>query len=338
MLGTEAERLSILPEVLHPESIHIDAEKIYIVDGHRILIYSLEDLSLITKFGKIGEEPDAFRANPSGNVTLVIDVQSERIVVNSHEWISFFSKDGEFLSSASPYPQVDFVIPMGENYIVSFFYVHVGTGKSAEHILIFDHKLEYVKKITEGFVGSGKAGGFGGPDRKLHIDLIPDSYEFSVFEDKIYVGDSSRGFYFEVYDSEGEKLYDIHREFKQVKVTDSYTRERMTEIQKLHYYNRHKDVVAVDEREYFPAFRNFSVTDGKLFVYTYREIDGQQEVHVLDIEGHLEAKVNVPKAKVSVIRDNSYYYLKKNENDEWELHRTRLDGALNGYGNEMENK
>lgn len=327
VLGTtasRAEKLVALPDILDPSSMHVDANQLYIVDGQRINVYALDDFRLLKKFGKVGEEPDAFRSRPGGDVKLFVDVQSERIVVNSHERVSLFSKDGTFISSMSPYPQVDFVAPMGEMYIGSFYYIHVGTGKSAKHILIFDENLEFEKKITEGFLGSGSARGFGGPDRKIHVDVVPDYYGFSVFEDRVYVGDTSKGFSIEVYDTEGEKLYDILKDYEQLELTDAYRRKRMKGISERPFYRRQGDFVAVDERAHFPAFQNFSVTDAKIYVYTFREIDDKQEVRVLDLTGDLERTVYVPIADIKTIRKNTYYYLQKNDCEEWELHSADL--------------
>ena len=109
--------------------MHADANQLYIVDGHRVYLYTFDDFRLLKKFGKVGEEPEAFRRRPGGDVKLSIDVRSEHIVVNCRERISVFSKDGTFISSMNPYPQVDYVVPMGEMYIGSFYYIHVGTGK-----------------------------------------------------------------------------------------------------------------------------------------------------------------------------------------------------------------
>ena len=40
--------------------------------------------------------------------------------------------------------------------------------------------------------------------------------------------------------------------------------------------------------------------------------------------GDYECTVYVPKAEIKTIQKNTYYYLQKNEYEEWELHRTDL--------------
>lgn len=317
--GSDSTKVVILPDVMNPQSIHIDENQIYIADGHRILIYGLDGFTLRKIFGKAGDGERAFRPSPRRGVRLRFDVRSEDIVINSHERVSIFKKDGTFKSVQEyPYPQTDFVIPMGEQYIAAYYYIHVGTGKSSEHILIFDDKLEFVKKITEGPLGSGSAKGFGGPDRKLHVDLNPHFYRFRIFGDKIFIGNSYDGFLIEVYDSNGEKLYDIKRDFEKLKVDEASKQKRMKEIKER--WKHYIDSIAIDEVEFFPAFRSFVVSDGKIYVYTYQEKEGNQEIVILDLKGNHLKNVFIPRADHSQIMNGRYYFLQQNEDEEWELH------------------
>ena len=316
--GTDSTKMATLPDVMSPQSMHVDENRLYIADGHRILIYGLNDFGLRKIFGKKGDGEQEFRAHARG-IRLLFDVQSDDIVINSYERVSFFSKDGEFKSVQQyPYPQTDFVIPMGRQYIAAYYYIHVGTGKSSKHILIFDDNLQFVKKITEGTLGSGSAKGFGGPDRKLHVDLVPRFYGFRAYEDKIYIGNSYDGFFIEVYDSTGEKLYDIKRDFEKLKVDEAFKQKRMKEIKDR--WQRYIDSIAIDEVEFFPAFRNFTVSDGKIYVYTYQEKEGNQEIVMLDLKGNHLKNVFVPRADHSKIMNGKYYFLHQNEDEEWEVH------------------
>ena len=314
----DSTKVATLPDLLNPQSIQIDENQIYIADGHRILIYGLDDFGLRKIFGKAGDGEREFRPHSRG-IQLRFDVQSHNIVVNSSERVSIFSKDGEFKSVQEYlYPQTDFVIPMGKQYIAAYYYIHVGTGKSSEHILIFDNQLKFFKKITEGPLGSGSAKGFGGPDRKLHVDLAPDFYGFRIYGDRIFIANSYNGFFIEVYDSRGDKLYEIRKDFERVKVNEAFRKKRMKEIKD--YWHRYIDSIAIDESDSFPAFRNFMVSDDKIYVYTYIEKEGEQEIVVLDLKGSHLNTVFVPRSEVSRIKNGRYYYLFQNEDEEWQLH------------------
>jgi CubicO group peptidase (beta-lactamase class C family) len=299
--------------------MHMDQDQVYIVDGHRIYIYSRKDFSLARMFGKSGEEKDSFRPRSANNMRLFVDVQSQNMVVCSHERSSVFSKTGEFLKDLnSPY-MVDYVVPFGNKYIGSAYYIHVGTGKSTQHIILGDKNLNFSKDIAGSQLGGGSAKGFGGPDRKMHIDLVPQYFGFKVYKEMIFVGQANKGFYFEVFDSSGEKLYEIKRDVPKFPVTDTYRKKRMEKIKNLSLYKRYKDSVAIDEVEYFPPFRDFSVSRDKIYVTTYLEQDNKQEILILDLKGELLDRVFVSRAEVSLIDGDRRYYLDKNENREWEL-------------------
>lgn len=310
--------MATLPDVMHPQSMQVDENRLYIGDGHRILIYGLNDFGLRKIFGKKGDGEKEFRPHARG-LRLIFDVQSDDIVINSYQRVSFFSKDGEFKSVQQyPYPQTDFVIPMGRQTIAAYYYIHVGTGKSVKHILIFDHNLKFVKKITEGPLGSGSAKGFGGPDRKLHVDLAPPFYGFRVHDNRIYIANSYDGFSIEVYDAKGEKLYDIERDYEELRVDESFKRERMEEIEER--WKRYRDSIVIDDVGVFPGFRNFVVTDNRIYVYTYLKKGGYREILILDLKGNHIDTVLVPYSDCSQIKKGRYYYLLQNENDEWALH------------------
>ena len=158
------------------------------------------------------------------------------------------------------------------------------------------------------------------------MDMVSDCYGFRVFGDKIFVGDSSKGYFLEVYDCDGKKLYEIEKEYAPVLLNDEYRKKRTEEISALASYTRYKDFVVIEDREQYPAFRDFTVTDEKIYVYTYEEIDDKQEIHILDLQGNFESARHVPQADVRVIHHDMYYYMMKNEDGEWELHSIDISG------------
>lgn len=319
-MRVKGSKVAVLPEVLNPSSIQADDSQIYIGDGHKIYIYALDDFRLKKMFGKAGEGEQEFRPRRSGEVRLIFDVQSDDIVINSNERVSIFTKNGEFKSSMNPYPQTDYVVPMGRQYVAAFYYIHVGTGKSSEHVLIYDDKLKFVKKITESPLGAGSARGFGGPDRKLHIDLIPHYFGFRVYEDKVFLANTYEGFYIEVFDTTGEKLYEIQRDFEKRQIPETFKEKRKKEIFDNAFNRRYRDFVVIDEVDYYPAFRNFVISDGRIYVFTHSGEEDKQEMMILDLEGNPLNSVFVPGADHYQVHKGKYYYLFRNEDEEWELH------------------
>ncbi len=87
----------ILRELTRPWSISVEGERIYVVEGTSIYIYSLDDLALNKTFGRSGEGPEEFKIIPTinrGSVHLVS--QKDTLIVSSQGKVSFYSPNGEF--------------------------------------------------------------------------------------------------------------------------------------------------------------------------------------------------------------------------------------------------
>lgn len=312
-------KLILLPDLVEPQSIYVDADRIYITENNEIFVYSSRDYGLLKRFGRVGEEPDGFRRSGNRQLKLLLDVGGENILVSSHERISSFSKQGEFLKVVAEYPQVDYLAALGSKYVASAYVIEVGTGKSYQHAVLFDGKLEPVKKIAESHLGGGSAKGFGGPDRKMHIDLVPHYFGFQVYDNRVYVGNSFEGFFIDVFDSDGERLYTIEKDYEKRKIPDEYRKERLEKIHETSTYRRYQQSTVIDEAEYLPAFHSFNVSAGRIYVYSHPYQAGLQEVVVLDLEGNHVKTVDVPRAECCRIYDDKYYYVTTNDEGELEL-------------------
>lgn len=323
--NTPSTKLIVLPDMVEPQSMSVDRDRIFITEKHKIFVYSSDDHRLLKTFGKVGDEPDAFRKSGGRELRLILDVSGDDAVISSHERISSFSKHGEFKKIVGESPQVDYMAALGPKYVASAYVIEAGTGKSYQHVVLFDGEMEFIKTVAESHLGAGSAKGFGGPDRKMHLDLVPDYYGFVTYKDRIYLGDSHKGFYFEVFDADGEKLYAIDRDYQPIKIPEEYKKERLEKIGQYRSYQRYKESTVIDEAEYLPAFRSFTVSEGCIYVYTHHRRKGEQEVAVLDLEGNHVNTVFVPKADGYCVYGGKYYFVTANDDDEWELHVTAID-------------
>jgi hypothetical protein len=86
-----------LPELLSPELIRVDENKIYITEKANIYIYSKKDFKLVKKFGKKGAGPEEFRIG-FANGMLWISVIPNCIFVHSIGKISYFTTEGKFIN------------------------------------------------------------------------------------------------------------------------------------------------------------------------------------------------------------------------------------------------
>lgn len=307
----------LLPDLMSPETILVDSHQVFIVDSPRILIYGKENMKLRRVIGSVGKGPDQFQAVPRRGIRLRAYIDEDRLVVNSHQRVSQFSKQGEFHWSKMPYDQTQYVIPFGNRFVVAYFYIHVGTGKSSKHILFFNKDLEFEKKITEGPLGSGSARGFGGPDRKMHVDEVPMFYHALTYKDQVYIVHNSEGLHIDVYNDDGDLQRMIRHDWKGPLIQDDYRDKRRNEI--YDRYGAYRSSIVVDEVEQFPACKNVIIADDRIHVFTYDSTSDSVRVPVLNLEGDVISNKRLPKAKAYTIHNQIYYYLKKTGYGEWTL-------------------
>ncbi len=90
-------------------------------------------------------------------------------------------------------------------------------------------------------------------------------------------------------------------------------------------WQRFEKQVNIKFPQYYPPFRTFKVTDGKIFVYTHRKEKGRRQMYIFDFQGKLLKLGTIISGYPGVIYKNFYYYLKENEDTEiWELHREKV--------------
>ena len=316
-------KVAVLPEIDQPQSMVIDEQNLYICSRHNVFVYGLDDFMIKKIFGKPGGRKHEFNADRRGDVSLILDASTDHLVVCSSERVSLFTKAGDFIRSMDPYPQTVYVVPFGDGYVASYYYIQVGTGLSTQNILLFDDRLKYVKEVTVGPLGSGSARGFGGPDGKMHVDLIPKYYGFRVFGDMIFIANAYRGFHIDVYDSQGNPSYNIQRDHEKIPVPEALRMNRREEIAK-RFSDRLDDII-IDEKEFLPAFRTFSVTDDRIYVYTYSAAIDDQPIVILNLNGEYITIVHVPQARYACIGNGNYYYLEENRDGEWILNVAGLN-------------
>ena len=77
-----------------------------------------------------------------------------------------------------------------------------------------EEKLQAEQKIKELFRQKS-------PVQARSTVMIPDSLHFCICDNKIFVEKSTRGFFIDVYNAEGKKLYQIEKKYEKVNVTNS---------------------------------------------------------------------------------------------------------------------
>lgn len=326
-----SKNLGVIPEVLKPENIEVDGNEIFVVEGATIFIFSTENLKLIKKIGKKGEGPGELKVTPF--LSNSISISEDQIVFDSIDKLVFFSRAGEYLKEKKRSPQFTQMLPIKDNYIVRKRLLI--DNKQFASINLFDPKT---KKITELYKQEFSA------QRNL-INMIPDSINIQVHEDKLFIEESPTGFLIEVFNDKGEKLYQINKEVERIMLSKEEKETALNQLktdpfvkmQRGGWEEFKKQNKLIFPKSY-PAIQSLVISDNKIYVRTYKIQDGKAEYIIMDLKGKILNKIFLPvvqkpsfteqmlgtNIKFFSIERNKFYYLKEKE-EEWELHVEMID-------------
>lgn len=305
------EKLAVLSEVLKPNEIVLDGNQFYITENTSIYIYSLEDFKLKKKFGKQGEGPAEFMD------FVEVTPQDDRLLVNSFRKISSFTKDGRFISElkagqgagrGSFYPLANgfvgrgAIMEKGEMYLtINFFDSNLRKGKEL-----------YRMKSARQF--SGK------------IKILKQSFIYRTHGNKMFVVGKS-GFIIDVLDQNGKLLFSINREYEKRKFTPEDEKNMREVLKSLNYQQYEMLQHRLQFPEFYPEIEDFLITDGKIYVFTYKIENNKVETFTFSLDGKFLKKMYVHLAYQTPIlpypfkvRNGKIYQVIENDDEEWELH------------------
>jgi hypothetical protein len=330
--------MGVLPEVMKPDNITIYKNELYVVEGAEISVYSLKDFKLLRKFGKKGEGPGELLAVPT--FYNKVSVFPDYIFTVGFNKVIFFSKEGKMIKELKKTFLNLLITPLGENFVVNSY--KQGEDKRIySTITICDSKFEEIKELyRQKHVQQGAV-----PNTKL--DMVMDFVYYSVYDDKIFIDRSPDGFIIDVFDSQGNKLYQIEKDYEKIKVTDKQKIEiinRFKEdpsiklaIQQQGGWEELKKLFTMNFPSVYPAIQEFEISQAKIYIQTYKLKENKSEYIVMDLKGKEINRVFLPRfdntpmmsklmgAKLHTIYNDQLYYLMENEDEEvWELHREKI--------------
>ncbi len=329
-----------LPDLMHPELISADSNQLIIKDDISICAYSLSDFSLVTKFGKKGQGPGEFRLSP------MVHVFPDEYFISLMTKVWRFSREGELIEETKlpfNYFGLDYsLLPVGENY-VGFPLTRGEDSKAMQVGHIYDGEFQKIKQFYEGIplrippppppAKPGSKRPVSAP--KQDSEVIRDYINYEVYEDEIFVADTRKGFFISVFDENGQLLYEIDHEYEELKVPKTFKKaflDRIRESEQGEDLLRRYNYLF---RKQFPAFVDFQLDNGKIYVTTHDKKDNLYEIVILNLEGDiLRRSFSLPSelylralhdnrlaTKEYVIDDDQIYSLKYNEDENrYELH------------------
>jgi len=312
-----------LPELLHPSQIYVSDDRLVVVDGCSILVYGIEDLNLIRKFGKEGEGPREFK-EAVHSVYFIAD----RLVVNSTGKLTFFKRNGEFISEkkAPGGARTGDYCPIGDGYAaVQFssenrtFYLTVNLYNGALN------KVREIIRIEDDFQ----------PGKSMRA--YPEPRTFDVFDDRLYVSFDDN-FIIRVFDARGRALFTIGVGYERLKLEPKHREAADRYFRTDPYYKRYYDRIRkmLTFPSHLPAIRTFTFSEDRLYVETRRKRGNKTEFYVFTPRGKFLDVRHLPLvegedppygvSRLYRIRNGRLYQLVEDEAQEvWRLHSTEIE-------------
>jgi hypothetical protein len=325
--------LGSLDGVLKPVSITVEDGRVYLMEAHTVLIYSLKDLKLLHKFGKKGDGPGELQFAP--NYCNKLTVYQDMLQVETFLRLVYFSKEGKFLKEIrKKSPFLAKTLPVGKNYVINKLAANPETNLMDTCISLFDDQMNEIKMLYR------QPHLQQGDQTSLKFSMVMDVPHICVADGKIFVDESPDGFIIEVFDSQGKPLYKIQKEYEKVKVTGDYKDKAMEKFKADPFikgsggWENLKNIVKPEFPDTLPPIQGIFVSGDKLYVQTYVVTpDNKEEYLVMDLKGNNVKRFYIPHfdnvtilgklmgSNLHTIADDKLYYLLENEEEEeWELH------------------
>jgi hypothetical protein len=327
-LTAQAETFKVLEENLSAPYLTMDDTHFCIWDikSCKFFIYSINGFSKVAEFGRKGEGPKEFMPI-YGTVTL----RDDSIYISQYPRLSVISKTGKLKKIINSPTDAGSFIPFGRNFIGTRYPFTKPTDITGKIVFsLYDSRLKKKKEIFQGEFRK-----FSWPgSQKTNVLYVRHCCKAVVYDKKLFIGLSGKGFFFTTYDLEGNKHYNIRLDYKKHKITNEYKKNQIDIIKKhwgkqWEYYKSRFEIVFT---EYFPAFSNFSIDNRKIYVFMYPSGETRQEVLILDLYGKLLRKIKIPligdgitAQKPLCIKDEKIFYMYDNESTEkWEIRFEKL--------------
>lgn len=310
------EKVATLEEVMKPQDLMVVNEgRLYVIEGTTVFIYSLSDYKLIKKFGKKGEGPQEFKTPP-----YIIPLK-DRLLLNTQGKMSYYTKDGEFISEKKVGSVLNYLMRPHKDGFIGMG-VEVDGETVYRTISFYDQDFKKIKKLCR--LKLGKRGG----KQKIPGDTV----FYQVLKDRIAVIYSS-DFTFDILDQDGNVIKTVKKDHKRRPFTED-DEKKVHEILKLQFgarYEAGKNFIQLP-KDYWPAIMAF-LTDGeKLYTPTWHIKESKILFFIFDAEGKEVKNLYIPftfrnafQPFPFAIDNGKLYQLIENEDEEWELHISKID-------------
>jgi hypothetical protein len=321
-----SKRLAVLPEVGKPQDMVVDNGQLFISDQTvKVHVYSMKDFKYQAQISRQGQGPGECEYVP------IFRVGPDYIFLYSLGKGIFLSRDGRLKRELRiPRKGTESIAPLGEDFVCQTW----GKNKRNDHnyydISIYSYTEEQglnYKKILYYFdlPPSKRRGG------KWNYHIFREYNDYVIYDNKVFVGDSTRGIFAAVFDNQGNEINQIKLDVKEIKLTAEYKKHLMDMLKQNPEWEMANSIYNIVLPEYFPAFYRFSVNNGKVYFLTHKlKGNNQREVIITDLKGNLLKRTYVPwienelRIDYAIENDKFYYILANETTEDWELHMEEI--------------
>lgn len=324
-MGLFAQSVATLDDLLKPDALFADQNRLYIGEGAEVTIYSLKDYSKIGSFGKEGEGPKEFKTKQFIPLSLFMDAQGERLIISSLNKISFYTKSGDFIEEKRV--KSNFFTPnfqlLGEGMVRADYAIRDKVNYST--LMLYDKDLNEIKEIFS-IKSPFQRGGKMNPLRR------PMQYSADAAAKHLAVT-SGNGEVF-IFDEKGNKTLTITPKAEPIPLTENHKNKiyefYQTDPRFKRFWNFMKDRIEMPAK--LPLIHLLKADGGLIYVITYFRKENSVRFLVYDKTGKLKMDKyvsfylkNFTEPYPYAIGNSKLYQIVENDDEEWELHVTSLN-------------
>ncbi len=315
----------VLSGLGRPVNLNIDNNQLYILENHRIHIYSLKDFKHIKSFGKKGQGPGEFQTLPHVHITL--DCSTEKLIIGSMRKVSYFSKNGTYLKEAKGKSRALRLVYIDEKNEQPRF---LGWSQKVHNkfvyntINVFDHQLNKVREIYETkdpYQGAGKG-----------YDLLTNVFSYNAYKGRIIIPGKNNSSV-DVLNYNLDFKLTINVKSKPLSVSKKFKKDM------IHFLKTGPETKSVYPLikpirfpKYFPPVNTFFTDNNIIYIMSWEKTEKGNTFYLYDMDGNFIQKKIIPiKYETDIqtypiaVKNNKLYQLVENDReDEWELVITDL--------------
>lgn len=274
---SHAEKKAEFPDILKAESIQVDRDQLIVTQENLVSLYSLTDYHHITDFARRGEGPGELKQSA------IVHVLPDSLMTFSRGKVLWFSRQGNLLREVKVSLEYRDIRPVSNHFLGIQEINTPQQEASIRRFSLLNGNFEKSKDLyeTANNVSIGRDG--------VHqeFSMLSHTLDAAVADDRIFIADSSKGFFITVFDSQGKSLYTIQKKGAPQRVTDAFKREMSQALRSLNQrlWTQVKDRLSFPE--FYPALRSFFRADGKIFVTSYLTREKKHQLITLDHMGKI---------------------------------------------------